>query len=542
MRRAGLALSQPQQSGELEAAQWAGSVLDDGGAARRPSRATGRLSRPLPAPANAVWGLSGGVALPAAERADFESRFGADFSRVRLHADAPAAEVAAGCGARALTVGSDLVFGAGRLAPSRPQGRALLAHELAHVAQLQRPGATAAERATVWRAPEDEMPADAPADKLGIAVSVTATELSSLWLVLDPAARVADFAGTTLYEGDVFALTAQVANEDVEAIAASLPPELEPVPGLRSKRLQFRVRGAPAAGQPPAEVRFTLKFGPSQQDTSVVLHLSALPAEADVVDPAPAENKAQRAALREERRETRRAHRALPREERRAARGERRDERREQRQRARELRRERRELAKQGTCSPKQQALINAALNRAASVASGALARLASGAEGDAAVRAALGRYMKLGSEQWAGDGPVLLTRVRDTLTVARNSMLAAAPGSFDCSGTACDTTTGAHVGQNARGGGVTVCPLWLGATGTGGERLKFSVTASEEDARAYALLHEFVHLSGPGTPGEKYVGDDDWRLVSAQQAPQMADAYAAIAWTLGGAAPGAEK
>jgi hypothetical protein len=42
--------------------------------------------------------------------------------------------------------------------------------------------------------------------------------------------------------------------------------------------------------------------------------------------------------------------------------------------------------------------------------------------------------------------------------------------------------------------------------------------------------------------PGEKYVGDDDWRLVSAQQAPQMADAYAAIAWTLGGAAPGAEK
>jgi hypothetical protein len=116
------------------------------------------------------------------------------------------------------------------LAPSRPQGRALLAHELAHVAQLQRPGATAAERATVWRAPEDEMPADAPADKLGIAVSVTATELSSLWLVLDPAARIADFAGTTLYEGDVFALTAQVANEDVEAIAASLPPELEPVP------------------------------------------------------------------------------------------------------------------------------------------------------------------------------------------------------------------------------------------------------------------------------------------------------------------------
>jgi hypothetical protein len=58
-----------------------------------------------------------------------------DFSRVRVHADATAAESARAVNARAYTVGHDLVFGAGQYAPETSEGRRLVAHELTHVVQ-----------------------------------------------------------------------------------------------------------------------------------------------------------------------------------------------------------------------------------------------------------------------------------------------------------------------------------------------------------------------------------------------------------------------
>lgn len=76
-----------------------------------------------------------GSALEDATRLQMESRFGYDFSEVRVHADAEAAGSAHAVGARAYTVGHHVVFGAGQFAPRSPSGSALLAHELAHVAQ-----------------------------------------------------------------------------------------------------------------------------------------------------------------------------------------------------------------------------------------------------------------------------------------------------------------------------------------------------------------------------------------------------------------------
>jgi hypothetical protein len=58
-----------------------------------------------------------------------------DFSRVRVHSDARAAESAQAVNALAYAVGPDLVFGAGQYAPHSGDGKRLLAHELAHVAQ-----------------------------------------------------------------------------------------------------------------------------------------------------------------------------------------------------------------------------------------------------------------------------------------------------------------------------------------------------------------------------------------------------------------------
>ncbi|MGO9618559.1 MAG: DUF4157 domain-containing protein [Bryobacteraceae bacterium] len=67
------------------------------------------------------------------------SRFGFDFSKVRIHTDSQAAASAKGIGASAYTHGNDVVFGTGRYAPDTTEGRRLLAHELTHVVQQQNP-------------------------------------------------------------------------------------------------------------------------------------------------------------------------------------------------------------------------------------------------------------------------------------------------------------------------------------------------------------------------------------------------------------------
>jgi hypothetical protein len=64
-----------------------------------------------------------------------EPRFGHDFSRVRIHSDAKAAESARAFGARAFTVGTDIAFAEGEYRPDTKAGQQLLAHELTHTVQ-----------------------------------------------------------------------------------------------------------------------------------------------------------------------------------------------------------------------------------------------------------------------------------------------------------------------------------------------------------------------------------------------------------------------
>ena len=78
---------------------------------------------------------SSGQPLPADTRAFMEQRFGHDFSRVRVHADAAAEQSARDVNAHAYTVGHNIVFGAGQFAPGTSAGRRLMAHELTHVVQ-----------------------------------------------------------------------------------------------------------------------------------------------------------------------------------------------------------------------------------------------------------------------------------------------------------------------------------------------------------------------------------------------------------------------
>jgi len=78
---------------------------------------------------------SPGTPLDSATRAFMEPRFCHDFSQVRVHTDAKAAESARAVNALAYTAGGDIVFGNMQYAPNRVEGKNLIAHELTHTIQ-----------------------------------------------------------------------------------------------------------------------------------------------------------------------------------------------------------------------------------------------------------------------------------------------------------------------------------------------------------------------------------------------------------------------
>jgi hypothetical protein len=91
---------------------------------------------------------SGGEPLSAPVRQHMESGYGHSFEGVRIYRDSSAASLADSIGARAFTLGSNVFFGAGQYQPHTPDGRRLIAHEVAHVVQNS-DGRTA--QPTLWR-------------------------------------------------------------------------------------------------------------------------------------------------------------------------------------------------------------------------------------------------------------------------------------------------------------------------------------------------------------------------------------------------------
>ncbi len=77
----------------------------------------------------------GGSPLEATTKEFMESRFGYDFSTVRIHSDLSAARTAKALNALAYTTGNDVTFGEGQYSPNTVKGRRLLAHELTHIIQ-----------------------------------------------------------------------------------------------------------------------------------------------------------------------------------------------------------------------------------------------------------------------------------------------------------------------------------------------------------------------------------------------------------------------
>jgi hypothetical protein len=121
-------------------------------------------------PVHDVIGKGGGTPLDASTRTSMESRFGQDFSDVRVHTDAQASASAEAVGANAYTVGNEMVFRSGHFDASSPSGQRTLAHELSHVVQQRSGPVDGTEAAGGIRLsdPSDrfERAADATADQV----------------------------------------------------------------------------------------------------------------------------------------------------------------------------------------------------------------------------------------------------------------------------------------------------------------------------------------------------------------------------------------
>ncbi len=123
------------------------AVPDAGGASQnaQPPEASPNPDPTAPDPADSDAGLprpstlsSRGDPLPRDLRSSAQSRFGHDFSHVRLHRGSAADTLTSQAGARALTSGSHIFLGRG-LDPASGTGSRVLQHELAHVLQKQGP-------------------------------------------------------------------------------------------------------------------------------------------------------------------------------------------------------------------------------------------------------------------------------------------------------------------------------------------------------------------------------------------------------------------
>ncbi len=179
--QAKLRVSQPDDPAELEAERAAAQIM----AAPQTDLArpgNGAQQNQTAGAPGGIGGVSADASIPADVRTVMESRFGADFSAVRIHHDTAANQLADAFDARAFTVGRDIFFARDQFAPSTDTGKRLIAHELAHVLQQGGAGMAAslhtADRTDLMRqATKPETPAaEAPETPTPMPEEETTTE------------------------------------------------------------------------------------------------------------------------------------------------------------------------------------------------------------------------------------------------------------------------------------------------------------------------------------------------------------------------------
>ncbi|HEV2890606.1 MAG TPA: DUF4157 domain-containing protein [Frankiaceae bacterium] len=168
------------------AADAAGGAAEHGARTARPRPAArGRAADTGTPP----WGS--GRALHTAERAWHERVLGADLGDVRVHEGEAPARWARGLGARAFSVGRDVVLGNGAYSPASAPGRRLLGHELAHVVAARGRATPLLARVTLSAADFEAI-----ADSLNAALTSTTSDEELVYVALQKVARDATATAT----------------------------------------------------------------------------------------------------------------------------------------------------------------------------------------------------------------------------------------------------------------------------------------------------------------------------------------------------------
>ncbi|MFI0724483.1 DUF4157 domain-containing protein [Streptomyces sp. NPDC021224] len=176
-----------------------------------------------------VVGGGGGEPLDAGTRTDMESRLGADFGDVRVHTGSDAHASASEVGARAYTVGNDIVFQRDAYDTASDTGRTTLAHELTHVMQQRQGPVDGTETAGGIRVsdPSDRFEREASANAERVMAAPSPAEPSPAAAEPAPAAAPAVPAGAAVQreEEDAGASVQRAPEKDKEDDEEEAPPE-----------------------------------------------------------------------------------------------------------------------------------------------------------------------------------------------------------------------------------------------------------------------------------------------------------------------------
>ncbi|NVO58268.1 DUF4157 domain-containing protein [Rhodobacteraceae bacterium B1Z28] len=501
----------------------------------------------------AAAGSREGAALDPASRSRFEPLFGHSLADVRLHQGSDAQDLARGINARAFTRGSDIFFGAGQYEPHSASGRHLLAHEIAHTLQEGGP-------AGVLRRME-EGEGEPSVEKIGrdathALVKASATKRTNL---SDRGERQIDEpVHGPFFPGDVILVQIMVDTVENGAVVGrsgvpepfhwELPADLEDTGNERWSTRLFRVVTDPKSLEGTKNVTATFHADHLEAPLTFTFRIAPGAEAENAVSDARKDARKKRNDLKSQQkleREAPDADRSALRKAHAGQRKERRTDRRKSMRAARGRRKAARKIAEAerarpaigegaGTlCGPAQQTDIEMALVSARERAAAAIAAMDLSKPPDAAEMAVLTRTFNVDAGA-AGSPEVTALRrhIKDVLSVAHNGIWTSDFGHFSCDPEDCDSDAGAYIGILTRGSVVHVCPLWIKGS------ISFPVTSTTGDARAYALLHEFVHQSGittSSTDAENYLSEGTWASRSTDRLRVMADAYAAYGWLQGG-------
>ena len=137
-----LSISQPNNQQEQEAKRVADNVANNSGSnfiQHKLNASAGEhnsIESVSPSIADTILSSQGkGMNLDYSTNSFMSSRFGADFSNVKIHNGSQSTQLNEQLNAKAFTVGNNIYFNEGKYAPTSEAGKHLLAHELTHTVQ-----------------------------------------------------------------------------------------------------------------------------------------------------------------------------------------------------------------------------------------------------------------------------------------------------------------------------------------------------------------------------------------------------------------------